>query len=156
MVLVLTILPLSVVGPAMVGTWTMRKSSGARAETCATPAVPSAYTQVQPIRITSDADFAANGWSGSGTAEDPYVLANIIVANWTTCITIANINAHFVLHDIVITGEQTNNAIGMKLENVTTDIVVFFSRIRGPLHMGISTDTCDNVAVVDTTVTDPT
>ncbi|MHA1736707.1 MAG: right-handed parallel beta-helix repeat-containing protein [Candidatus Thorarchaeota archaeon] len=199
MVLVLTILPLSVVGPAMVGTWTTRKSSGAGAETYAIPAVPSAYTQVQPIRITSDADFAANGWSGSGTAEDPHVLANIIVANWTTCIVIANINAHFVLHDVVITGEQTNNAIGMKLENVTNglianvsvsgmtlgtsvldcgaiefsncstsdltctgiyiyysmDIVVSSSRIQGPLHMGISTDTCDNVAVVDTTVTDP-
>jgi len=182
-----------------VGTWTTRKSSGAGAGTYAIPVVPSAYTQVQPIRITSDADFAANGWSSSGTAEDPHALANIIVANWTICITIANINAHFVLHDVVITGEQTNNAIGMKLENVTnglianvsvsrmtldtsvldcgaiefsncstsdltrtgiyvyysTDIVVSSGRIQGPLHTGISTDASDNVAVVDTTATNP-
>ncbi|MHA1246611.1 MAG: hypothetical protein ACTSPE_04735 [Candidatus Thorarchaeota archaeon] len=123
MVLVLVILPLSFIGPAMVGTGTKHESSGAGAETHAILAAPSAYTQVQPIKITSDADFAADGWSGSGTAGDPYVLANIFVANWTTCITIANTTAHFVLHDVVITGEQTNNAIGMKLENVTNGLI---------------------------------
>ncbi|MHA1246610.1 MAG: right-handed parallel beta-helix repeat-containing protein [Candidatus Thorarchaeota archaeon] len=36
----------------------------------------------------------------------------------------------------------------------SADIVVSSSRIQGPLHTGVSTDACDNVTVLNTTVTD--
>lgn len=63
------------------------------------------YTTHNPISITSNADFTvANGVSsGTGTASDPYIIADLdINASTTTGIDIENTNAHFIVRNCYI------------------------------------------------------
>ncbi len=40
------------------------------------------YVTHAPIQIFSDDDFETQGWPGSGTIEDPYVIEGLIIDGW--------------------------------------------------------------------------
>ena len=73
-------------------------------------------------RIYSDADFAKYNITGSGTADDPYLLANqtIFVSDpLVSAFYIANITKHFILENITVEGGRN----GIILENITISTV---------------------------------
>ena len=62
---------------------------------------PGEYTDHVPILINGTSDFTLQGWPGSGTAEDPYLLSglNITTDISMACITVINTDAYFVIVD---------------------------------------------------------
>ncbi|MFW9907290.1 MAG: NosD domain-containing protein [Candidatus Thorarchaeota archaeon] len=89
----------------------------------------------QPIIINGNQDFEIQGWSGSGTPEDPYKLANINhdqnssseVGEPVAAIDIRNTDAFFELDNIslntIIYPIGYGLVIGILLENVTNGII---------------------------------
>ena len=63
--------------------------------------LPSEYTDHVPIIIDGTGDFGAQGYPGSGTSGDPYVISglNITADADMDCITIINTTAYFVIRD---------------------------------------------------------
>ena len=53
------------------------------------------FDVVTPIAVSSDRDLAdlvaVNGWNGTGTSSDPFVLDGIMVRNEDTCVRMANL-----------------------------------------------------------------
>src|SRR3990172_2025919 len=87
------------------------------------PVIASGYTPHAPIYINGDAAFiAANGViSGSGTWDDPYVVAGWEIDTSTAeGIYIINTNAHFVIRDCHI--RSTGNS-GVFLQGVRNGVV---------------------------------
>ncbi len=76
-----------------------------------------AYTEHAPITITSDADFSSQGWPGSGTKADPYVIADLNITTTGDCISVANTTVYFVIRGCLLTGGTSGN--GIEFVNVT-------------------------------------
>ena len=54
----------------------------------------------EPISIYENEDFINQGWPGSGTVEDPFIIENLkIVEVETTCISIRGTNASFIIRN---------------------------------------------------------
>jgi len=81
---------------------------------------PGDFTDHVPILIDEDADFVTQGWPGSGTESDPYVIAglNITYNVGTHLITIHNTDLHFIIRDCLIINEGSPQA-NIWIENVT-------------------------------------
>jgi len=45
------------------------------------PQTGAAYTSHAPITISSNADFSTQGWPGSGTVDDPYVIEGLNITS---------------------------------------------------------------------------
>ncbi len=81
--------------------------------------IPS-YITHDPITITSNADFVSQGFSGSGTAEEPFVISGYNITTTETCISIQDTDAYFVIRDCLLTGGSSGHGIsGIRLHNVT-------------------------------------
>jgi len=80
---------------------------------------PGEHTNHVPIFINKTADFVSQGWPGSGTSGDPYVIAglNITYDNGMKSIEIANTDAYFVIRDCYI--NQGSTEWGIKLDYAT-------------------------------------
>ncbi len=52
-----------------------------------------------PIHISTIGNFAEQGFPGSGTAEDPFIIENLRIESAAWCIRIASITAHFVIRN---------------------------------------------------------
>ncbi len=88
----------------------------------------SQYEPVQPIVIESINDLQDVGASGSGTANDPYIIRNLRISSDETCITVNNIAAHFIIFDCKL--ESSGNNPTILFENVENCGVVM-CEIRG-------------------------
>lgn len=77
--------------------------------------IPS-YITHSPIAITSNADFVSQGFSGNGTAEDPYVIEGYKITTTGTCISIQDTDAYFVIRDCLLTGGSSGK--GVRLDGV--------------------------------------
>ena len=75
-----------------------------------------AYVSHNPIYINSNTDFTSQGFSGSGTEIDPYVLDGVlIIGNGSIpCIDISSTTSYFIISDNYI----LNGSYGIKLNNV--------------------------------------
>ncbi len=93
----------------------------------------SAYESHEPFRIDSDTDFEdtaiSEGWNGSGTEEDPYIIENYqIDGNGTEdCFYIGNTTVHFVfknnhLHNSSNVAPHSSPS-GLFLNNVTNGVI---------------------------------
>ncbi len=73
---------------------------------CPQPVMEQSYVTHAPIRIGSDADFVSQGWPGSGSLEDPFVIAGLEIENFSHCIEITDTEAYFCIRDckLVIRG----------------------------------------------------
>ncbi len=76
----------------------------------------SAYTPHSPITITSNADFASQGWPGNGTESNPYVIEGLNITTSGNCISISDTTVYFVIRNCLLTGGR--NWHGVSLDNV--------------------------------------
>ncbi|MHA2214959.1 MAG: extracellular solute-binding protein [Candidatus Hodarchaeales archaeon] len=76
------------------------------------PALPRNYGHA-PIHIESDDDFTPNGFTGSGTIEDPYMIQGYSFASWSdNLISISGTSAYFNITDNLFDGMNSGfNAI---------------------------------------------
>jgi parallel beta-helix repeat protein len=82
------------------------------------------YTPHDPILITSDGDFETQGWPGSGTVEDPYVIEGLSIDGRLSpselyCISIEHTQAHFIINGCFL----YQGKYGVYLKNVTNGIL---------------------------------
>jgi parallel beta-helix repeat protein len=66
------------------------------------------YEVHNPILITSNDDFETQGWPGSGTPEEPYVIEGLSISGASDAgIDISFVSAHFVIKNCLITSCQS-------------------------------------------------
>ncbi|MHA1859122.1 MAG: right-handed parallel beta-helix repeat-containing protein, partial [Candidatus Thorarchaeota archaeon] len=75
-----------------------------------------AYTDHAPIKIGSNADFAALGFPGNGTEANPYVIENLRIVEFTYAIRISNTSVHFVIRNCSLVCEMGTS---IQLEDVS-------------------------------------
>jgi len=82
--------------------------------------IPSnSYTFHGPIDINSNADFSSQGWPGSGTSGDPYVIEGLNITSDALCIHIIDTTAYFEVKDCMISSVGSISLHeGICLENV--------------------------------------
>ncbi|MFX0205901.1 MAG: nitrous oxide reductase family maturation protein NosD, partial [Candidatus Hodarchaeota archaeon] len=88
------------------------------------PKTSNFYTDIDPIYITSNASFIPEGFSGSGTSTEPYVLENCRITNNTepNLICIINTDAYFIIRNNFLDGIN-KSPIGIYLSNVINGVV---------------------------------
>ena len=76
-----------------------------------------------PIYIDKNADFATLGFSGQGTINDPYLIEDYFIINFTTTlIHIQDTRAYFIIRYNYLHGNATSD-IGIYLQNVTSGYI---------------------------------
>ncbi len=80
---------------------------------------PEDHTDHVPIFINGTDDFVSQGWPGSGTTGDPYIIAglNITYDIGQPCIWIINTDAYFIIRDTYV--GQGVTSTGIIIENTT-------------------------------------
>lgn len=79
----------------------------------------STYSPHGPILINSDSDFLNQGWPGSGTEEEPFVIEGLNITYEEECIVISNTRAFFELRDCLIVSHGSYTDAAIEFENVT-------------------------------------
>ncbi|MGY5880906.1 MAG: right-handed parallel beta-helix repeat-containing protein, partial [Candidatus Thorarchaeota archaeon] len=107
---------------------------------------PGAHTNHVPFVINSTADFAVQGWPGSGTSGDPYVIAglNITTTIAQQCIQIGYTDAYFVIRDCYL----DTASLGVFLPNATHGRVEYTTILSN--SMGVYAIFSDNLVVSHT------
>ena len=97
--------------------------------------VTSDYATHAPIVITSDADFASQGWPGNGTAGNPYEIEGLeILGENGPCIIVYNTVAHFVVENCFL--RAGHYGIEMyRLSNATIRNNVIFQFIQNGIYL---------------------
>ncbi|MGY5860663.1 MAG: hypothetical protein RTU63_14945, partial [Candidatus Thorarchaeota archaeon] len=75
------------------------------------------------VVITSNSDFASQGWLGAGTPGNPYRIENLTITSDIDCIYIENTDVHFIIRNCSLSGASTWNVYGVQLYNVTNGII---------------------------------
>jgi parallel beta-helix repeat protein len=74
------------------------------------------YLNHSPIRITSDADFAAQkvveGWVGNGTPANPYVIEGYSITHNGINIEVLNVSSYFIVRDCLLMSPGTPPPLG--------------------------------------------
>ena len=81
------------------------------------------YVLHDPMAITSDADFASQGWPGSGTPEDPFLIEHVNITGDQVCISIHTVSAHFVIRDCFLKSLKGGAMCCVELSGVTNGLV---------------------------------
>ncbi|MHA1781696.1 MAG: right-handed parallel beta-helix repeat-containing protein [Candidatus Thorarchaeota archaeon] len=76
------------------------------------------YTVHAPFVITSDSDFATQGWPGNGSATNPYIIEGLQIGG-TIGITINNTRANFTIRECLLESSDT----GIFMFNVTHGVI---------------------------------
>lgn len=106
---------------------------------------PEDLTEHVPIEIDGTADFVSQGWPGSGTPGDPYLIAELNITQdlGVPMISIVNTNASFIIQDCYI--EQQSLEWAIKFEN-TTGGVIGYSTVDSA-QGGISVSNANNTRI---------
>ena len=118
------------------------------------------YTVSDPISITSDTEFATqatnNGWPGSGTSIDPYIIENLQIVNTTNStngisISGSGITKYFVIRNnyIEMTGYNSNGIYLKYINNLGT---IENNTIYNNTY-GLRLDYCSYITVRNNTIT---
>ncbi len=86
-----------------------------------------AGTPHAPILINHDDNFTQQGWPGSGTPEDPYVIEGLDIDLGGApgdCISISNTRVNFTIRNCYLTGAAINEGSGVFLDNVSYGLVL--------------------------------
>ena len=134
-------------------------------------------TSHPPIFIENDTDFAnqaaLEGWSGSGTPGDPYIIEGYDIDRAGTpgaCIEIRNTQVHFIIRNCLLQGANdtggagillwnvtngrlesnicTNNQLGIDLQTLLTTAITVFNNTCNQNEYGIRLYKSDNNAAV--------
>ena len=81
------------------------------------------YTPHDPITISSNEDFENQGWAGSGTNENPYIIAELEITSNDMCINISDTTVFFRIQNCVISSTGSSSEDGISFNNVTHGIV---------------------------------
>lgn len=104
---------------------------------------PSEYTPHVPIVIDETSDFETQGWPGSGTPGDPYVISelNITYDVDEFLISVINTNASFVIRDCYLGQDSLEWAI--RLANTTAATIEYTTvdSAQGGIYLGNSNNT---------------
>ncbi|TXT54517.1 MAG: hypothetical protein BAJATHORv1_60013 [Candidatus Thorarchaeota archaeon] len=91
-----------------------------------TPTASSTYTLVDYIAINGNTDFLNHvekfNWTGSGTAEDPFIIENYNITNNRHLFRVVNTDYHFILQNCWLDGID-NSWCGLYLAEVTNAII---------------------------------
>ncbi len=88
------------------------------------------YTSHGPFNITCDQDFVDQGWPGSGTSGDPYVISGLNITNENQAIWIYNTSAHVVIENCYFNITNTTMSFGTYFANAS-NIVLRDTMIAG-------------------------
>lgn len=113
-----------------------------------------AYDSHSSIVITKNSDFLAQGWPGSGTEGDPYVIENLDI-RWSTCISISDTTVHFVIRNCYLWSFSTMRQDGVYLYNVehaTIEGCIIFDKVHGVYIDGTVGDPSINCTVFNNTI----
>lgn len=93
--------------------------------------LPQQHTDHVPIGIDGDDDFIAQGWPGTGSEADPYVISGWnITYNWPDyLIKITNTDSYFIIEDCFLKQQSTES--GILLENVSHARVQYVTLLSG-------------------------
>ncbi len=75
--------------------------------------LPASYVDHDPIVINDNQGFADQGWPGSGTEEDPYVISGLNITSNDICIFIYGTSMYFIIRDCVISSAGTSLGYGI-------------------------------------------
>ncbi len=77
------------------------------------------------INITSDDDFVNQGWTGSGTEEDPFVIQGLRIQATDWCIRVENTRSHFRIVDCEFSPVDGTHrgGVGVMLRNVSNAVI---------------------------------
>lgn len=113
-------------------------------------AAPAEATHGGTVRVTSDADFLAAHWTGSGTSDDPYRLVpTSIAAREGAGIEIVGTQKHVNLSGIVVSGGGSTSD-GLRLFNVR-NVTVWGATFEGNRY-GVHVRDSSGVVIAGTTV----
>ncbi len=99
--------------------------------------VPS-YITHSPITITSNADFVSQGFSGNGTAEDPYVIEGYNITTTGDCISIQDTDVYFIIRDCLLTaGTSNDGTVEINSENIEDKDKDILTTIYIDAHLNI-------------------
>lgn len=78
----------------------------------------SAYTEHDVIVIRNNSDFETQGWPGTGTKGDPYIIEDLLIATSesdTMCIDIRDTTVHFVIRNCFLYGKHGQWDFGLHI-----------------------------------------
>ncbi|MFQ6125593.1 MAG: right-handed parallel beta-helix repeat-containing protein [Candidatus Heimdallarchaeota archaeon] len=113
------------------------------------------YQPHEPIQITNNADFAAFGFPGTGTEENPYLIEGLNITryggSYEILIDIDDTTAYFCIRNNVLTGVP-RTYVGIALGNVIHGTVD--SNIINNSYWGILIYSADNNTITRNTISD--
>ena len=92
-------------------------------------ALTTSYIPHDPVVVRSNAEFASQGWPGSGTENDPYLIEGLNISTSACCVNISNTDVHFVVRDCLLTTDPLFPGVrdgedGVYFSNVTCGSIV--------------------------------
>jgi parallel beta-helix repeat protein len=81
------------------------------------------YTPHDPVIITNNSDFSAQGWPGNGTEERPYIIEGLEINDGPACINVTDTTAFFEIRNCALIEDSQNNNFGIYLRNVTNGVI---------------------------------
>lgn len=100
-----------------------------------------------PVTISGNNDFEIQGWAGSGTEEDPYVIADLNIRGAAECIIVENTDVYFVIRNCSVEANDIDDAVGILLTGVKNAILDGCS--ASDAEWGIRLENCSNCEVVN-------
>ncbi|MGY5872322.1 MAG: NosD domain-containing protein [Candidatus Thorarchaeota archaeon] len=94
------------------------------------------YIPHGPIVISNNNDFVTQGWPGSGTLVEPFIIEGLNITADEVCISITNTTVYFEISDCLMFSGGVSSFDGIILENVTHGTVRNCNVHQH--HMGIS------------------
>ena len=121
------------------------------------------YIPHAPIEITSNADFASQGWPGNGTELNPWRIEGVMIDGDANgyCIKIDYTTDYFKIQNCLLLNASGNtiyydSEISLEqVENATIQDNVINNNFKGTSTViaGISIDTCKNIRIINNTIT---
>ena len=89
------------------------------------------YIARGPINITCNEDFTTQGWNGTGSYEDPFLISDLNITSDSHCISVSNTTASFVVSECLLTSVTKSPysiyedliGAGLYLSNVSNCII---------------------------------
>ena len=123
--------------------------------------VTQTYTPHNPIEILSDSDLNSTveteGWAGSGTKEDPYIIENLFISQVTGTlygsIVLANIQQHVVVRNNLLASSTDKQYTGIIVQS-TSNLTITENEIRN-YNMAIRIESfTSNATIKDNLIND--
>ncbi len=110
------------------------------------------YTPHRSIIISSNADFSSQGWPGSGTPADPFIIEWLDLTHYDTCISIRNTDVYFEIRNCLISFPSVYSSPEEGIHFVTVMHGTIFNCIIEQHYVGVSLYNSGNCILYNNTV----